>query len=217
MINLQKQLLEKDEIISSLMETQTGRMEILKSQKLNHKLQNKIQKVQNAITNNPVIFPERLKEHHSLSINLQDSPEKSRENRTNHHHQQDSKQQQHHKNHTQIPQHSKEGQQLKESQQKRRIEKQTKKVYIGNLREYFTEKHLIELFDLEMTQYLRDTCRINLVISKNTVKHRGFAFVTTPDHVHDELLKLNGVEFKGRRLLLKQPNQDCTSKPSNSK
>ena len=90
-------------------------------------------------------------------------------------------------------------------------------MHIRNLHEYFIEKHLIELFDLEMTQYLRDTYRINLVISKNTVKHRVFAFVTTPDHVHDELLKLNGVEFKGRRLLLKRPNQDCTSKPNNSK
>ena len=54
-----------------------------------------------------------------------------------------------------------------------------------------------------MTQFLRDTCRINLVISKSTGKHRGFAFITTPDHVHDELLKLNGVEFKGRPINLK--------------
>ena len=53
-----------------------------------------------------------------------------------------------------------------------------------------------------MTQYLRDTCRINLVISKSTGKHRGFAFITTPYHVHDELLKLNGVEFKGRPIVV---------------
>ena len=51
-----------------------------------------------------------------------------------------------------------------------------------------------------MIQYLRDTCRINLVISKSTGKHRGFAFITTPDHVHDELLELNGVEFKSRPI-----------------
>ena len=51
-----------------------------------------------------------------------------------------------------------------------------------------------------MTQYLRDTCRINLVISKSTGKHRGFAFITTPDHVHDELLELNGLEFKSRPI-----------------
>ena len=56
----------------------------------------------------------------------------------------------------------------------------------------------MELFGLEMTQYLPDTCRINLVISKSTGKHRGFVFITTPNHVHDELLKLNGVDFKGR-------------------
>ena len=53
-----------------------------------------------------------------------------------------------------------------------------------------------------MTQYLRGTCRINLVISKNTGKYQKFAFITTPDHVQDELLKLNGVEFKGRPIIV---------------
>ena len=53
-----------------------------------------------------------------------------------------------------------------------------------------------------MTQYLQDTCRINLDFSKSTGKHRGFAFITTPDHVHDELLKLNGAEFKGRSTVV---------------
>ena len=49
------------------------------------------------------------------------------------------------KNHTQIPQHSKEEQQLKESQQKRSLERQIKKVYTGNIHESVTEKDLIEL------------------------------------------------------------------------
>ena len=53
-----------------------------------------------------------------------------------------------------------------------------------------------------MTQYLRDTCQINLVISKSTDKHRGFAFITIPDHVHDELLKLNDVKYKGRPIVV---------------
>ena len=53
-----------------------------------------------------------------------------------------------------------------------------------------------------MTQYLRDTCQINLVISKSTDKHRGFAFITIPDHVHDELLKLNDVKYKGRTIVV---------------
>ena len=60
---------------------------------------------------------------------------------------------------------------------------------------------MIELFGLEMTQYLRDTCRINLVISKSRGKHRRIAFTTTPDHVYDELLKLNGAEFQGRAMV----------------
>ena len=93
-------------------------MEILKSQKVNQNLQNEIQKVQNASTNHPVTFPERRHQHHSPSINLQYSHDKSEEYHINGHRQKDGKQQQHHKNHTQIPQHSKEEQQLKESPKK---------------------------------------------------------------------------------------------------
>ena len=61
---------------------------------------------------------------------------------------------------------------------------------------------MVELFGLETIQYLRDSCRINLIISKSTGKHRGFTFITTPDHVYDELLKLNSVEFKGRSIVI---------------
>ena len=58
-------------------ETPTGLMEILKSPKINQKSQNEMQKVENASTNHPVIFPEASHQHHSPSINLQDSPDKS--------------------------------------------------------------------------------------------------------------------------------------------
>ena len=58
------------------------------------------------------------------------------------------------------------------------------------------------VFGLEMNQYLRDTFGINLVISKGTGKHWSFAFITTPDHVYDELLKLNCVKFKGRSIVV---------------
>ena len=74
--NLQKQPLEKDEIIISLIETQTGLIEILNFQKINE-----IQKVQNSSTNHPVLFPERRHQHHSPLINLQDSPDKNREHK----------------------------------------------------------------------------------------------------------------------------------------
>ena len=147
--DLQKQLLKKDEIIRYLIETQTGLMEILKFQETNQKSQNEIQKVQNVSTNHWVIFPERCQQHHSPSINLQDGPDKSREHHINGHHQQDGKQLQDHKNHTQIPQHSNEEQQLKEPQQKRRLERQIKKAYIGNLHENVTEKDLNDIFGLE--------------------------------------------------------------------
>ena len=101
-----------------------------------------------------------------------------------------------------MPQHSNEEQQLNKPQQKGRLDRQIKKVYTGNPHENVTEKELIDLFSLETTQYLRYSCRINLIISKSTGKHRGYTFITTPDHVHDELWKLNGVEFKGRPIVV---------------
>ena len=70
--------MDKVEIIRSLIETQVGLMEIFQSQKINQKGQNKIQKVQNDVTNPPVITPEQHHQH-SLSKILQDSPEESPE------------------------------------------------------------------------------------------------------------------------------------------
>ena len=36
-------------------------------------------------------------------------------------------------------------------------------------------------------------------------KTKVFAFVLSPDHVHNELLKLNGIEFHGKNLILEKP------------
>ena len=38
----------------------------------------------------------------------------------------------------------------------------------------------------------------------NTGKRRGFAYITVPEHVVKVLLKLNCIEFNGRKLVLKK-------------
>ena len=42
---------------------------------------------------------------------------------------------------------------------------------------------------------LRSTC-VKMPIDKNIGKSKGFAFLKAPQHVSDELIKLNGFEFQ---------------------
>ena len=41
-------------------------------------------------------------------------------------------------------------------------------------------------------------------INRKTGKNKGIAFVLSPDHVHNELLKLNIIEFHGKSLILEE-------------
>ena len=44
-------------------------------------------------------------------------------------------------------------------------------------------------------------------VNQKTGKNKRFAFITTPEHVYIELVKLNGIEFKGKEITI----QDATS------
>ena len=41
-------------------------------------------------------------------------------------------------------------------------------------------------------------------VNRKTGKNKGIAFALSPDDVHNELLKLNGVEFHGKSLILEE-------------
>ena len=69
-----------------------------------------------------------------------------------------------------------------------------KKLYVGNLNKDITEEDLNQLFGLTTTVYLRQTCSIEMPLDKNTGKSKGFAFLNVPQHVYNELVKLNGIE-----------------------
>ena len=64
-----------------------------------------------------------------------------------------------------------------------------KNIYVGNLPEDITKQDICELFDLNSTPYLRDTCNIDFPINNRTEKFKGFAFIRTPAHITDELIK----------------------------
>ena len=59
-----------------------------------------------------------------------------------------------------------------------------------------TEQDLIELFGLQMTNYLWNTCHAKLILCSKTNNSRGFAFVTGQEHVLNELVKRNRVQEK---------------------
>ena len=44
---------------------------------------------------------------------------------------------------------------------------------------------------------------MKVVLSKSGLS-RGFAFITAPDHVCTELIKLNGIDFKSHRLAIEE-------------
>ena len=59
---------------------------------------------------------------------------------------------------------------------------------MGNLRKDVTEEDLYSLLDLKTTKYLRQTCYLKLIKFEKIEKSKGFAFTTTPTHVHKNLL-----------------------------
>ena len=63
---------------------------------------------------------------------------------------------------------------------------------MGNLSTCVTVDDIHELFGLRSTKYLCDNCSV------------GFAFITAPQHVTKELVKLNGVLFKCNCLIVEE-------------
>ena len=70
-----------------------------------------------------------------------------------------------------------------------------------------TKEELSNLFGLEATPYLRSSCWVELAC-KQSGKSKGFAFVNVPEHIAQELLKFNGIEFYGRPLNIEPAKSD---------
>ena len=49
--------------------------------------------------------------------------------------------------------------------------------------------------------------------SENTVKRRGFTYVKAPNHALDELSKLNGLDFKGKNIIIEKEITSPKTKP----
>ena len=77
-----------------------------------------------------------------------------------------------------------------------------KNIYVGNLLE-----DICELFGLNSTSYLRDTCNIDFPINNKTAKFKSFAFIRAPALITNELIKLDGITYHDNELRV----EDATS------
>ena len=87
-----------------------------------------------------------------------------------------------------------------------------KTLYVGNLNKNVAED-LIDLFGLRTTNYLRNTCLVILTLCSKTNNSRAFAFVTGPEHVLNELVKLSRIEFQ-EKILVRDEAKKKSSTPS---
>ena len=77
-------------------------------------------------------------------------------------------------------------------------------MFIGNIHCDTTEEDLYKLFGLRSTQYFKQNCLVNRPLINKTGKIKAFTFIVTPEKVHQDLLKLDGIDLLGKKLLLKE-------------
>ena len=77
-----------------------------------------------------------------------------------------------------------------------------KQTFVGNLNNQLNIKVLKKLFGLGTTKYLKENCSITMLLNRKTGKNKGIAFVLSPDHVQNQLLKLDGIQFHGKSLIV---------------
>ena len=87
------------------------------------------------------------------------------------------------------------------TQQHELQQNQLSKLFIGNLNVNVTIDDIYELFGLKATKYLRSNTYVEMPLNRNG-QTRGFAFVTAPDHMRNELLQLNNIRFRENNLVI---------------
>ena len=75
-------------------------------------------------------------------------------------------------------------------------------IYVGNLDSNVSIEDIDELFGLKSAAYLCTNCYIYFPLNQQSQKTKGHVHITAPKSVCDELVKLNGVEFKSKFLFI---------------
>ena len=186
--SLENELKSKDRIIQSLLETQ------------------------NTLTNS--LSTLKAKQPEPI-INL--SQQQQRQHQKYHH-----QYHHHHQQHQKYQQQQSQKQQSSEQSQKSQSSRQQKQqglgnqkqiilgqdeldaLHVENISEDISESDLFELFGLRTTNYLLGNSHVQVLLSENTGEKRGLAYVKVPRHASDKLIKLNGIGFKGKMLVIKK-------------
>ena len=84
------------------------------------------------------------------------------------------------------------------------IGKEKIKMYVGNLYKNVTESDLVKFFCLRTTNYLTDNCTIEMSNLQQNGRHNGHVFILAPCHVYNELVKLHGLEFHCRKIIIEE-------------
>ena len=63
---------------------------------------------------------------------------------------------------------------------------------------------MTELFGLNLTKYLCENCSIELLLNLQETNNKGCAYVTAPNHIADELVKLKDIELRGHHLIIEE-------------
>ena len=85
-----------------------------------------------------------------------------------------------------------------------KLERKKKTIYVENLHENVTESYLVKPFGLRTTNCLIDNCCIEMSNLEQNGKHNGHGFISAPCHVCHELVKLHGLEFHDRKIIIEE-------------
>lgn len=80
----------------------------------------------------------------------------------------------------------------------------------GNLDPCVSKEDICHLFGLEATSYLRSSCWVELATEANGTS-KGYGFVSVPEHIAQQLVKFNGIDFYGKDLKI-EPARDKEEK-----
>jgi len=84
----------------------------------------------------------------------------------------------------------------------------TVRLYVGNLLPGLADRDLKQLFGIMNNPVLEKSCTVEIVMDAGGKKNKGFAFLTVPENVSVEILKLNDIEFFGRQLVIEVAKSD---------
>ena len=83
-------------------------------------------------------------------------------------------------------------------------------IIIRNLNTNVTSADIYKLFGLNTTAYLHKNCNVSIPLNNMTKELLGYAYLTIPKHIPNEIIKLNGLNFRGQKIIV----EDAVTKPN---